>query len=143
MLAAIGMIILNEGVAMLVGTISDQCRFQSLSGSGTAEGLNDVTFTAQYGGAVGLAMFFGLVLHILIARFTPIKTIFLTGHMIWWFPFIFVAAAVEAKLGFWPIVIFGAIFLRLVLVHHALAASQICVGGHGDQSFTLGHQPEF
>ena len=140
MLAAIGMIILNEGVAMLVGTISPiNAAFQSLSGSGTAEGLNDVTFTAQYGGAVGLAMFFGLVLHILIARFTPIKTIFLTGHMIWWFPFIFVAAAVAAKLGFWPIVIFGAIFSALYWSIMPWLLRKYVWAVTGDQSFTLGH----
>ena len=51
----------------------------------------------------------GLALHVLIARFTPIKTIFLTGHMLWWFPFIFVAAGVEGGMSGIPLIAFGAI----------------------------------
>ena len=100
LLAAFGMLILNAGVGMLVNSILPiNSAFQTLSGSaGAAKGLNDVTFTGTYGGDVGLAMFIGLILHLMIAKFTPIKTIFLTGHMLWWFPFIFVAAGVEAGL---------------------------------------------
>lgn len=85
---------------MLVGTISPiNIAVQTQLGVEVTEGLSDVTFTAEYGGTVGLAMFLGLVIHLLIARFTPVKTIFLTGHMLWWFPFVFVAAGVEAGLS--------------------------------------------
>ena len=86
---------LTAGVNMLVGTISPiNIAVQTQLGVEVTEGLSDVTFTAEYGGTVGLAMFLGLVIHLLIARFTPVKTIFLTGHMLWWFPFVFVATGV-------------------------------------------------
>src|SRR5690554_4501305 len=79
LLAAFGMIILDQGVGILVGSIAPiNTAFGSIVGGGVSEGLNDVTFTAAYGGQVGLAMFIGLGLHLAIARFTPIKTIFLT-----------------------------------------------------------------
>ena len=98
--AAFGMVALTAGVNMLVGTISPiNIAVQTQLGVEVTEGLSDVTFTAEYGGTVGLAMFLGLVIHLLIARFTPVKTIFLTGHMLWWFPFVFVAAGVEAGLS--------------------------------------------
>lgn len=94
--AAFGMVALTAGVNMLVGTISPiNIAVQTQLGVEVTEGLSDVTFTAEYGGTVGLAMFLGLVIHLLIARFTPVKTIFLTGHMLWWFPFVFVAAGVD------------------------------------------------
>src|SRR5690554_1559402 len=74
LLAAFGMVILDMGVGVLVGSIAPiNSAFTSIVGGEVAEGLNDVTFTAQYGSSVGLAMFSGLVIHLLIARFTPIK----------------------------------------------------------------------
>ncbi len=83
LMAAFGMIILDTGVGMLVGTISpiNEAFSQAINGS-VGEGLNDITFTANFGGEVGLAMFIGLVIHLLIAKFTPIKTIFLSIALI-------------------------------------------------------------
>ncbi len=140
-LTAFGMVILNAGVGMLVGSILpiNQAFQSALTQAGGAEGLNDATFTATYGGEVGLAMFVGLVLHLLIARVTPFKTIFLTGHMIWWFPFIFVAAGVEGGLRGTLLIAFGAVFSALywsimpwVLRKYVWAVTE-------DESFTLGH----
>lgn len=140
--AAFGMLILDTGVGLLVGTIAPiNSAFQSVVAEGAAAGetLTDVTFTASYGGDVGLAMFIGLILHLLIARFTRFKTIFLTGHMLWWFPFIFVAAGVESGLKGIPLVIFGAVLSALywsimpwVMRKYVWAATE-------DESFTIGH----
>lgn len=140
LLAAFGMVILNAGVGMLVGSISPiNAAFQSLAGSGTAQGLNDVTFTGTYGGDVGLAMFIGLILHLLIARFTPIKTIFLTGHMLWWFPFIFVAAGVEAGLRGPVLIGTSAVFSALYWSVMPWLLRKYVFAVTGDESFTLGH----
>ena len=35
------------------------------------------------GAAIGWTLLFGLILHLLLARFSPFKYIYLTGHMIW------------------------------------------------------------
>ena len=140
LLAAFGMIILDQGVGILVGSILPiNTAFGSIVGGGVTEGLNDVTFTAAYGGQVGLAMFIGLGLHLAIARFTPIKTIFLTGHMIWWFPFIFVAAGVEGGLTGTPLVAFGAITSALYWSIMPWLLRKYVWKTTGDESFTLGH----
>lgn len=140
LLAAFGMVILDLGVGVLVGSIAPiNSAFSSIVGGEVAEGLNDVTFTAQYGSSVGLAMFIGLGLHLLIARFTPIKTIFLTGHMIWWFPFIFVAAGVEGGLTGTPLVIFGAVTSALYWSIMPWLLRKYVWKTTGDESFTLGH----
>ncbi len=140
LLAAFGMIILDQGVGILVGSIAPiNTAFGSIVGGGVTEGLNDVTFTAAYGGQVGLAMFIGLGLHLAIARFTPIKTIFLTGHMIWWFPFIFVAAGVEGGLTGTPLVAFGAITSALYWSIMPWLLRKYVWKTTGDESFTLGH----
>src|SRR5699024_5462994 len=76
-IAAFGMLILDTGVGLITGTISPiNTAFQeAITGKESVpDTLNDATFTASYGGDVGLAMFIGLVLHLLIARFTSVKT---------------------------------------------------------------------
>lgn len=140
-MTAFGMFILDAGVGMLVGSILPiNSAFGQIVGQGVAvEGLNDVTFTATYGGDIGLAMLFGLILHLAIARFTPIKSIFLTGHMIWWFPFIFVAAGVEGGLSGIPLIIFGAVTSALYWSLMPWALRKYVWAATGDQSFTLGH----
>ncbi|WP_313469136.1 PTS ascorbate transporter subunit IIC [Carnobacterium sp.] len=140
--AAFGMVVLNKGVDMLVGTIAPiNTAFQStlVNGGGAAEGLNDITFTSSYGGDVGLAMFLGLILHLAIARFTPIKTIFLTGHMLWWFPFVFVAAGVEGGLNGTPLILFGAVCSALYWSVMPWILRKYVWDATGDKSFLLGH----
>ena len=78
--AAFGMVILSTGVNMLLGSIAPiNTAVQTSLGVSVSEGLSDASFTAEYGGTVGVTMFVALALHLAIARFTPIKTIFLTG----------------------------------------------------------------
>lgn len=143
-MAAFGMLILDKGVGILVGTIAPiNSAFGSITGGMIGEGLNDVTFTASYGGEVGMAMFLGLIIHLLIARFTPIKTIFLTGHMLWWFPFIFVAAGVEGGLSGIGLVIFSALWSALYWSIMPWLLRKYVSGVTGDDSFTLGHPTGF
>lgn len=139
--AAFGMVILNKGVEILVGSIAPiNTAFQgALASGGVSEGLNDVTFTATHGGDVGLAMFIGLALHLLIARFTPIKTIFLTGHMIWWFPFIFIAAGVEGGLTGTTLILFGAVLSALYWSIMPWIMRKYVWDATGDESFLIGH----
>ena len=141
LLAAFGMIILNAGVSMLMGTISPiNAAFQSLSGGeGGGEGLNDATFIALHAAEIGISMFAALILHLVIARFTIFKNIFLTGHMIPSFPFIFVAAGVEAGLSGWLLITVSAVFSALYFSIMPFLLRKYVWAVIGDQSFTLGH----
>ena len=140
MTAAFGMVILTAGVNMLVGTIAPiNAAVQTQLGVKVAEGLSDVTFTADYGGTVGLAMFLGLILHLLIARFTPIKTIFLTGHNLWWFPFVLVAGGVEAGLKGMMLVIVSAVLSAIYWSVMPWIMRKYVWDATGDDSFLIGH----
>lgn len=140
--AAFGMFILDAGVGLIVGAIipiNDAFQETVAEGVEVGEGLSDVTFIADFGGEIGLAMFAGLIIHLLIARFTPVKTIFLTGHMLWWFPFIFVAAGVEGGLTGIVLILFGAVlsasywsFMPWIMRHYIWDVT-------GDESFLIGH----
>ncbi|MCH4168305.1 MAG: PTS ascorbate transporter subunit IIC [Streptococcaceae bacterium] len=140
MSAAFGMVALTAGVNMLVGTISPiNTAVQTQLGVQVTDGLSDVSFTAEYGGTVGLAMFLGLIIHLLIARFTPVKTIFLTGHMLWWFPFIFVAAGVESGLSGGILIAFGAILSACYWSFMPWIMRKYVWDATGDDSFLIGH----
>lgn len=139
-LAALGMFILQQGVGILVGSILPVNQaVQSALGAVVEAGLNDQTFTSNYGGAIGLAMILGFILHVLIARFTPLKNIFLTGHFLWWIPFIFIAIGVENNFVGIKLILFGA-FLSAIywsLIPYILKPFVKAVTE--DDSFTLGH----
>lgn len=138
--AAFGMVILSAGVNMLVGAIAPiNTAVQTQMGVSVTEGLSDVTFTAEYGGTVGLAMFLGLIIHLLIARFTPVKTIFLTGHMLWWFPFIVVAGGVEAGMKGTALIIFGAVLSALYWSFMPWIMRRYVWDATDDESFLIGH----
>lgn len=140
--AAFGMLILDTGVGLIVGTISpinDAFQETIAEGAEVGEALSDVTFTADYGGEVGLAMFIGLILHLVIARFTSVKTIFLTGHMLWWFPFIFVAAGVEGGLSGFSLILFGAILSALYWSFMPWIMRKYIWEVTEDDSFLIGH----
>lgn len=140
LMTAFGMVILSQGVAMLVGVIAPiNQAVQAQMGVAAGEGTNDVAFTAQYGGIVGMSMFFGLILHVLIARFTPVKTIFLTGHMLWWFPFVVVAGGVEAKLGGALLIAVSAILSALYWSLMPWLMRRYVWDATGDESFLIGH----
>ncbi|MGL9892175.1 PTS ascorbate transporter subunit IIC [Enterococcus mundtii] len=138
--AAFGMVALTAGVNMLVGTIAPiNTAVQTQLGVQVTEGLSDVTFTAEYGGTVGLAMFLGLIIHLLIARFTPVKTIFLTGHMLWWFPFVFVAAGVEAGLTDALLIGISALLSACYWSFMPWIMRKYVWDATGDDSFLIGH----
>lgn len=145
-LAAFGMFIIQYGVDILVGSILPlNILYQGLyTSTDAAPGLGVAAYTEAWGSVVGLAMITGFVLHLAIARFTKVKTIFLTGHFLWWMPFIFVAVAVGA--GFTnelAIVIWGGLLSALYWSFMPYILRPFVREVIGDDSFTLGHPSGF
>jgi PTS system ascorbate-specific IIC component len=139
LLAAFGMYILQVGTGLLVNAILPiNILFQNFSDGSTTEALTE-TFLANHGGDVGLAMVLGFVIHLLIARFTRVKVIFLTGHFLWWFPFVFVAAGVEGGLTGVSLVIFGAVTSALYWSLMPWFLRKYVSDVTGEDTFTLGH----
>lgn len=137
--AVFGMVILTEGVNMLTGVVSAiNTSVQLKMGVEVSKGLSDVTFTADYGGAVGMAMFLALIIHLLIARFTPIKTIFLTGHMLWWVPFVIVAGGVEGGLRGPVLIVVSAIMSAVYFSIAPWILRKYVWAATGDDSFLIG-----
>ncbi|MFT8704278.1 PTS ascorbate transporter subunit IIC [Bifidobacterium aquikefiricola] len=138
--AAFGMVILTEGVNMLTGVVAAiNTAVQTKMGVGVSKGLSDVTFTSHYGGTVGMAMFLALIIHVFIARFTPVKTIFLTGHMLWWVPFVIVAGGVEGGLKGPVLIVVSGILSALYFSIAPWIMRKYVWAATEDDSFLIGH----
>ncbi|MGE5463540.1 MAG: PTS ascorbate transporter subunit IIC [Syntrophothermus sp.] len=90
----LGLLILGIGIgALIAALIPIQNMFQAgFSGTGLQtfvtfdEGVVGAVQSANkdnIGAAIAFTLLFGYIIHILLARFTPFKYLYLTGHMIW------------------------------------------------------------
>ncbi len=138
-LAAIGMTIINLSVRILLTAVVPESELTGIAADGGAQAAGDARFLDNYGGQVGIAMFLGMIVHLLIARFTRVKTVFLTGHMLFWFPFLFVAAGVEGGLSGAPLIISAAVFSAVYWSVMPWVLRRYVFAVIGDESFTLGH----
>lgn len=89
-----GFMIINVGAGVIVGAL---VIFQPLwaevfglgAGSMPTGYMGFDTFNGIYGSYIALVMALGFMVNVLIARFTPFKFIYLTGHMMFWTTAIF------------------------------------------------------
>jgi len=138
---AVGVIILQQGAGILVSSIVPLAgAIAALNpASAVAPSMDTGVFMEQYGFEIGVAMIFGFLLNILVARFTKWKAVFLTGHMLYWFPFVFVAVAVSAGFTGAPLLIISSLTTAAYYVVAPNLVRPYIKDVIGDDSFTLGH----
>ena len=73
------------------------------------------------------------------SRFTKWKYVFLTGHMLYWFPFVFIAAGVDAGLTGTKLIILATIFTAAYMIVSPNLMRPFVKAATGDDSFTIGH----
>ena len=139
-LAALGLFMLVQGTTFIADSVRPvQDTFRRVQEVYVPPGLDAGTFIAVYGSETGLAMFFGLILHVLIAKFTPIKTIFLTGHFLWWIPLTFVAAGVEGGLSGVPLIALAAVTSAIYWSVAPWILKKFVWDVTGDKTWIMGH----
>jgi PTS system ascorbate-specific IIC component len=142
LLTAIGVTILTFGTDIIVSSILPlQLALTALNPA--SEVGHQVDILGEYGGMIGLAMLMGFAINVLVARFTKIKHIFLTGHMLFWFPYLFVAVAVENNLQGLAIVLFAGLASAVYFVVMPAVLTPFVEKVTGDKSFTIGHPAGF
>jgi len=141
-MTAIGFFVLMAGVGIIAG--------DSISGIAVAFGavmpdtneIVDIDMGA-YGTQIGIVMVIAFALNLIFARLTKWKSIFLTGHMLYWFPFIFIAAGISAGLQGTMLVVVATIFTALYMIVSPNLIRPMIKEVTGDDSFTLGHPATF
>ena len=98
--------------------------------------------TANVGGvagAIALTMLFGYIIHILLARFTPWKYIYLTGHMIWIHAGEFAILYYSFGLPLWLVVVLASITDGLYMTLAPALAQPFMRKITGSDEIAFGH----
>ena len=139
----LGVVILVQGTTILTTSITPLSKaFNLLYKIPNAKALHPIgadQLIQQYGTQIGLTMLFAFAINLIVARLTPLKNIFLTGHMLFWFPFIFIAVAIESGLKGSAIIIFATIFTSIYMIFAPALIKPFVKQVTGDDSFTIGH----
>lgn len=93
-----GFLIMSEGAGIVVRSLNTftpilQQAFGIQPQAWGGMGLD--TLIAEYGGIASLIMAIGFLINVLLARITPLKYIYLTGHLMFWIALTLVAVMLE------------------------------------------------
>ncbi|UJF17778.1 PTS ascorbate transporter subunit IIC [Vibrio sp. SS-MA-C1-2] len=99
------------------------------------------SFIAQYGSSVTLAMAIGFAINLLLARFTPWKYVYLTGHMMFWTTMIFAGIAVNVApdVSAFKLTTFLAILMGLYWTAQPAITQPFMRKVTGNDNIALGH----
>ncbi len=139
----IGVAILFAAVDLIVGVISplaDMFGTIYSSTEGTQEVADFTVFLGEFGVEIVLIMVLGFLVNVLLARFTPLKYVFLTGHILFWNAFMVAAALADGgQISRTALVIAGAIILGIIsTILPALLQPHVRKLTGGDD-FAIGH----
>ncbi len=140
LMTAIGFFVLNTGTGLITGSSIDGIitAFNTLM-PGQAAPPATVDIGASYGTQIGIVMLIGFAINLLVARFTKWKSVFLTGHMLYWFPYVFIAAGVDAGLTGGKLIGLAAIFTALYMVIAPNLMRPLVKEVTGKEDFTIAH----
>lgn len=138
-MTAVGFFVLSTGTGLITGNSIDgiSTAFNTIMPQAVESTTMDIG--ADFGTEIGIVMILAFAINILVARFTKWKSIFLTGHMLYWFPFVFIAAGVDAGLTGGKLIILATIFTALYMVVSPNLMRPFVKQVTGDDSFTIGH----
>lgn len=94
---------------------------------------------AEYGGQVAWLMILGFVVSLLLARFTPLSYVFLTGHHVLFMATMITIILASAGFNSWIVVLAGALLLGILMVSLPAIAHPWTRKVTGDDSIAIGH----
>lgn len=138
-MTAMGFFILSTGTGLIVGNSIDgiAAAFNTIMPQAVASTTVDIG--AEFGTEIGIVMILAFAINLLVARFTKWKSVFLTGHMLYWFPFVFIAAGVDAGLTGTKLIVLATIFTATYMVVSPNLMRPFVKQVTGEDSFTIGH----
>lgn len=140
--AMIGILVLNAGVAIISDSLTPLITAiaSMFPEAGAGAQLADYgEFMITKGTEIGLVMVIGFLLNVVIARFTKVKTVYMTGHMMFFYAMLWVAIGVESNLSGGVLVAFGTFcYLISTIIFPYLLLDDI-QNLTGAKNFTVGH----
>ncbi len=143
--AMLGFLIISEGAGIIVRAL---LIFQpvwatvfNLDPQQLKSFMGQEAFNTQFGSAITLSMTLGFVINVLLARITPLKYIYLTGHMMFWTTTIFAGVIVNANpdISFTSLVLFLSILMGLYWTIQPAIAQPFMNKITSNANLALGH----
>jgi PTS system ascorbate-specific IIC component len=138
----VGVLILFAGVDLIVGQIEPIATLfgQVFPSKGEAITSDWVAFLGEYGVEIVLTLVFGFLVNLVIARFTKLKYVFLTGHILFWNAFIVVGALADGgKMKGVTLIIVGSIVLGFLSALMPALVAGFVEKLTGSRDFSIGH----
>ena len=143
--AAIGFLILGAGAGVVVASLDPLGRLiLAVTGAQGAIPTNEVITaiaSEQYGAQSAYILVLGFIVMLLLARFTPLRYIFLTGHHMVFMSLLLtvvLSVGLGEDLG-WLVVILGAVLLGVIMVVMPAFAQPWMRKITGDDTIAIGH----
>ncbi|MEH7011493.1 PTS ascorbate transporter subunit IIC [Neobacillus niacini] len=115
----LGFLVISAGAGIIVGSLDPFGKMFQEAFNVTGVVPNNEAIVAmaltKYGSATAFIMFFGMLANILIARFTRLKYIFLTGHHTLYMACMLAVILVVSGLKGVPLIIVGSLALGLIM----------------------------
>ncbi|WGD36495.1 PTS ascorbate transporter subunit IIC [Lysinibacter sp. HNR] len=143
--ATLGFLILGAGAGVVVAALDPLgSLILTVTGAQGVVPTNEVITAVaaeRYGAISAYVLFLGFVVMLLLARFTPLKYVFLTGHHM---VFMSTLLAVVLSVGFgagsdWLVVVVGAVLLGIIMVAMPAFAQPWVNKITGNDSIAIGH----
>lgn len=138
-----GFVILGAGATVLIGSLDHFSKMfdHAFHVQGVIPNNEAIVAAAQtnFGTATALIMVFGMIMNLLLARFTPLKYIFLTGHHTLFMACLIAASLSVGGMSGTPFIIVGSIILGLCMVVFPAILQPTVRQITGSDDFAVGH----
>ena len=138
----VGVIILFAGVDILVAVIEPISTMFGQVYTFEAEPITAdwVGFLGEFGVQIVLIMVFGFLVNLLLARITPLKYVFLTGHILFWNAFMVTAGLADGgRISGVALVVVGSIILGVLSTVLPALIAKFVFKLTGSEDFVIGH----
>ncbi|AZM51355.1 PTS ascorbate transporter subunit IIC [Streptomyces sp. WAC 01529] len=141
--ATLGFLLIGAGATLVVGALAPLG--EMIQGATGAHGViptnEAIVGIAQerYGARVAWLMILGFAVSLLLARFTPLRYVFLTGHHMLFMATLLTMVLAIAGQASWAVVLVGGVLLGILLVAMPAFAHPWTKRVTGDDSVAIGH----
>ncbi|MDJ1137094.1 PTS ascorbate transporter subunit IIC [Streptomyces iconiensis] len=141
--ATLGFLLINAGAGLVVSSLAPLGKMiQGATGAHGVIPTNEAIVgiaQEQFGARVAWLMIVGFALSLVLARFTPLRYVFLTGHHMLFMATLLTMVLATAGLSSWVVVVLGGVLLGIMLVAMPAFAHPWTKRITGNNSIAIGH----
>lgn len=141
--ATLGFLLVGAGAGLVVASLDPLgALIQSATGAQGVVPTNEAIVgiaQEEYGARVAWLMILGFAVSLVLARFTPLKYVFLTGHHVLFMATLITIVLASAGASAWLVIALGGLLLGILMVSMPALAHPYTRRITGDDSIAIGH----